>query len=71
MGQNLSKEAVTDASLVIELPHFNPRSGVEVDPSDSDDDSYNQCLPHAWHSPQCGLTHAHYRATACTFKQNP
>ena len=70
-GQNLSKEFVADVPFVSELPHVTPKSGVEADPSDSDDDSYNQCLCHAWHTPQCGLTHAHYCATTRTLKQNP
>ena len=69
-GKKLNKESV-DVSLFSESAHVTPVPGVEVDPSDSDDDSYNPCLCHAWNTPQCGLTHSHYRATTRTLKQNP
>ena len=69
-GKNLNKESV-DVSLFSESAHVTPLPGVEVDPSDSDDDSYNQCVCHAWNTPLCGLTHAHYRVTTRTLKENP
>ena len=58
-GSKARKESVPDVSLPKALPCVTPRSGVDVNVNNSDDDSYNHCLPHAWNTPQYRAKCAH------------
>jgi hypothetical protein len=68
---NDRKKYVPGVSSPKALSCVTPRSGDDVKDSNSYDDSYNHCLPHAWNTPQYGVIHTHYRATSRTLKQNP